>query len=129
MIALLCATLIMAPEQGHIQRTETHGWKPIKITTYGPGYHGKLTNSGERFSDHKMTAAVPVKGRTKGGRHLPSIPYGTMLEVRYKGRTVTVKVTDTCIGGTLDLSRAAMTALLGRYEETVLRGEMRDVKK
>jgi rare lipoprotein A (peptidoglycan hydrolase) len=103
-------------------------WQRVKITTYGPGYHGKLTNSGERFSDHKLTAAAPVKGKTKGGRHIPSIPFGTYVEVRYGARSVVVKINDTCIGGTLDLSRAAMTELLGRYEETTLKGEFRVVR-
>ena len=103
-------------------------WKRVKITTYGPGYHGKTTNSGERFDDRKLTAAAPVKGKTKGGRHIPSIPFGTMVEVRYGARSVIVKINDTCIGGTLDLSRAAMTELLGRYEETTVRGEWRVVK-
>lgn len=104
-------------------------WQRVKITTYGPGYHGKLTNSGERFSDHKLTAAAPVKGRTKAGRHIPSIPFGTYVEVRYGARLVVVKINDTCVGGTLDLSRAAMTELLGRYEETTLKGEWRVVQK
>lgn len=112
------------------QRKETFGpWQRVKITTYGPGYHGKLTNSGERFSDHKLTAAAPVKGKTKAGRHIPSIPFGTLIEVRYGARSVVVKINDTCIGGTLDLSRAAMTELLGRYEETTVRGEWRVVGK
>lgn len=112
------------------QKVEQFGpWTATRITTYGPGYHGKTTNSGERFSDHKMTAASPVKGKTKGGRHIPAIPFGTVVEVRYKGRTVRVKINDTCIGGTLDLSKAAMTALLGRYEETTLKGEWREVRK
>lgn len=103
-------------------------WQRVKITTYGPGYHGKLTNSGERFSDHKLTAAAPVKGKTKAGRHIPSIPFGTHVEVRYGARSVIVKINDTCIGGTLDLSKAAMTELLGRYEETTLKGEFRVVR-
>lgn len=104
-------------------------WQRVTITTYGPGYHGKLTNSGERFSDHKLTAAAPVKGKTKAGRHIPSIPFGTYVEVRYGARAVVVKINDTCIGGTLDLSRAAMTELLGRYEETTVRGEWRVVTR
>lgn len=103
-------------------------WRRVKITTYGPGYHGKLTNSGERFDKNKLTAAAPVKGKTKAGRHIPSIPFGTYVEVRYGARSVIVKINETCIGGTLDLSRAAMTELLGRYEETTVRGEWRVVR-
>jgi len=103
-------------------------WKRTRITTYGPGYHGKTTNSGERFDDNKLTAAAPVKGKTKAGRHIPSIPFGTYVEVRYGARSVVVKINDTCVGGTLDLSKAAMTELLGRYEETTLKGEWRVVK-
>lgn len=103
-------------------------WKRTRITTYGPGYHGKTTNSGERFDDNKLTAAAPVKGKTKGGRHIPSIPFGTYVEVRYGARSLVVKINDTCVGGTLDLSKAAMTELLGRYEETTLKGEWRVVR-
>jgi len=103
-------------------------WKRTRITTYGRGYHGKTTNSGERFDDNKLTAAAPVKGKTKAGRHIPSIPFGTYVEVRYGARSVVVKINDTCVGGTLDLSKAAMTELLGRYEETTLRGEWRVVR-
>lgn len=103
-------------------------WKPVKITTYGPGYHGQGTNSGEIFDDNALTAAAPVvrvNGRVPKGRHRPSIPYGTMIEVRWRSRTVVVKINDTCVGGTLDLSKAAMTQLLGRYENTTVRGEWR----
>lgn len=103
-------------------------WQRVKVTTYGDSYHGKLTNSGERFDKYKLTAAAPVKGKTKAGRHIPSIPFGTYVEVRYGARSVVVKINDTCIGGTLDLSRAAMTELLGRYEETTVRGEFRVVR-
>lgn len=129
-VAVAAASLEADPLPEPQQRKETFGpWQRVKITTYGPGYHGKLTNSGERFSDHKLTAAAPVKGRTKAGRHIPSIPFGTYVEVRYGARSVVVKINDTCIGGTLDLSRAAMTELLGRYEETKLKGEFRVVQK
>ena len=118
MLLGLTITLLAAPAT----------WHPVTFSVYATRYHGKLTNSGERFSDHKLTAAAPVKGKTKAGRHIPSIPFGTYVEVRYGARTVVVKINDTCIGGTLDLSRAAITELLGRYEETTVRGEWRVVR-
>jgi len=91
-------------------------WKPCSITTYGPGYHGRRTASGERFDDNKMTVAMPMRGRR------PVVPFGKTIEVKWKGRTVQVKVNDVCPGGTVDLSKAAMKKLLGRYANTKLRG-------
>jgi len=106
-------------------------WNRAAITTYGPGYHGRGTNSGEVYNENAMTAAAPVvrvNGKVPKGRHRPSIPYGTWIEVRYKGRSIEVRINDTCVGGTLDLSRAAMTRLLGRYANTKVGGEWRVAK-
>jgi len=99
-------------------------WKPCRVTTYGKRpsgkpYHGSRTASGTRYNEWAMTCAVPPS--RKGGSK-PMVPYGSILEVRWKGKTVRVTATDLCPGMTVDLSTAAMKALLGRYENTTLRG-------
>lgn len=51
---------------------------------YGPGFHGRLTASGERYDMHALTAAH----RT--------LPFGTVLEVRNldNGRSTQVRIND-----------------------------------
>jgi len=71
---------------------------------YGPGFHGKLTASGERYDMHHMTAAHK------------RLPLGTIVKVRNlaTGRSVTVKINDRgpFIGGRIiDLSYGAAKAL------------------
>ncbi len=83
---------------------------------YGPGFHGRLTASGERFDMHALTAAH----RT--------LPFGTLVRVHslVNGREVDVRITDRgpFIGSrVIDLSRAAAQELdmlgLG-FKEVVL---------
>ena len=65
---------------------------------YGPGFHGRTTASGERFNQYAMTAAH---------RHLP---FGTLVRVTHKGRSVTVRINDRgpfIRGRGLDLSKGA----------------------
>lgn len=71
---------------------------------YGPGFHGRLTASGERFNTQALTAA-----------HL-NLPFGTLLRVRSEqtGREVIVRVNDRgpyAKGRIIDLSQAAARAL------------------
>lgn len=71
---------------------------------YGPGFHGRRTANGERYDMHDLTAAHP------------SLPFGTLLEVRntVNGRTVTVRVNDRgpfAKRRVIDLSYAAALAL------------------
>lgn len=71
---------------------------------YGPGFHGQLTASGERYDQHALTAAH----RT--------LPLGTRVEVRNlaNGRSVRVRINDRGpykMGRVLDLSRAAADVL------------------
>jgi rare lipoprotein A len=70
----------------------------VKASWYGPGFHGRTTASGERFNQYAMTAAH---------RYLP---FGTLVRVVYKGRSVTVRINDRgpfIKGRSLDLSKAA----------------------
>ena len=87
---------------------------------YGPGFHGRLTASGERFNTQALTAA-----------HL-NLPFGTLLRVRSEqnGREVIVRVNDRgpyAKGRIIDLSQAAARALgiqgLGRVIIERLEGD------
>jgi rare lipoprotein A len=51
---------------------------------YGPGFHGRRTANGERYDMNALTAAHP------------SLPFGTLVEVRNPrtGRSVTVRIND-----------------------------------
>lgn len=75
------------------------------VTWYGPGFHGKLTASGERFNQNAMTCASN------------SHKMGTLLKVtnRANGKSVVCKVNDTGgfskYGIKLDLSKAAFAAI------------------
>lgn len=71
---------------------------------YGPGFHGKLTASGETFDMYAMTCAHP------------SLPFGTLLRVVNldNDREVTVRVNDRgpYVGGRIvDLSYGAAERL------------------
>jgi rare lipoprotein A len=67
-------------------------------TWYGPGFHGRRMANGKRFNQNAMTAAHP------------SLRLGTRIRVRYKRRSVVVRVTDRC-RCSLDLSKAAFRRL------------------
>ena len=69
---------------------------------YGPGFHGRKTASGERFNQNAFTAAH----RT--------LPFGTLVRVTHKGRSVTVRINDRgpfIRGRSIDLSKAAARAI------------------
>lgn len=82
------------------------------VTWYGPGYEGKGMNGPGIYRDSNPSiVAVPVKGK-KGKRDLPILPYGTRLRITIpNGKSIEVIVSDTCPGGTWDLSAAGMKAL------------------
>lgn len=66
---------------------DSSGLKPIEKGTaswYGPKFHGRRTANGERFNMNELTAAHP------------SLPFGTLLEVRNarNGKSVMVRVND-----------------------------------
>jgi rare lipoprotein A len=70
----------------------------VKASWYGPGFHGRLTASGERFNQNAMTAAHKT------------LKFGTLVRVTYKGRSVTVRINDRgpfTKDRTIDLSKAA----------------------
>lgn len=84
--------------------------KPVEslantVTWYGPGFHGNLTASGERFNQNAMTCASN------------SHKMGTLLKVTNKsnGKSVVCKVNDTGgfskYGVKLDLSKGAFAKI------------------
>lgn len=90
--ALLCALVTTA----HAQT-----WQCV-ASFYG-SESGSVTASGERFNPDGLTAA----SRT--------LPFGTMLRVTYRGRSVVVRITDRgpakWTGRCIDLSQAAAKAI------------------
>ena len=81
----------------------TAGTGTGKASWYGPGFHGKRTASGEIFNQNAMTTAHN------------SLPFGTIVKVTYKGKSVNVRVNDTGgfgkYGRTFDLSKGAARAI------------------
>lgn len=98
----LAPTLAPTPAAATLGPTREH--QRGYASWYGPGFHGKLTASGQRYDMHAMTAAH----RT--------LPFGTMVLVKSlaTGREVLVRITDRgpfVAGRVLDLSRAAAVDL------------------
>lgn len=106
-------------------------WKPCVVTVYDhpePSrwyFHGRKTASGSRFSNYEKTAAIRQ-------RELPHLPFGTVVELRSRGRYTRVKITDTGRGpgnGTslrwFDLSGNAMKELNGKWVATKFKAEYR----
>ena len=82
---------------------EVMAYSPALATIYGPGFYGRLTACGQRMS----RALIGVANR--------SLPCGTLLELTYGGRTLTVPVVDRgpyAHGASFDLT-AHTAALLG----------------
>lgn len=83
---------------GALSITTTAEAANVKASWYGPGFHGRLTASGERFNQWAMTAAHKT------------LPFGTKVKVTYKGKSVVVRINDRgpfTKGRTIDLSKAA----------------------
>ncbi len=95
--ALATAGCASAPSR----RPPEPGWSERGIASwYGPGFHGRITANGEVYDMDRLTAAHP------------SLPFGTLVEVRNldNGRRVRVRINDRgpFVGGrVIDLSRAA----------------------
>ncbi|NJK73372.1 MAG: septal ring lytic transglycosylase RlpA family protein [Microcoleus sp. SU_5_6] len=88
------------------------GW----ASWYGPGFHGNLSASGERFNQNALTAAHP------------NLPFGTLVMVRNldNGRSVVVRINDRgpYVGDrVIDLSAAAAN-VLGMLSSGVARVEL-----
>lgn len=78
----------------------------MTATYYANSFNGRKMANGQRFSQHRYTAAHPT------------IRLGKTIRVtnRKTGKTIRVKVTDRC-RCTLDLSKAAFIALGGKLKQ------------
>jgi rare lipoprotein A len=70
------------PPDQYAQQASTADYKPVKATWYGPGLYGNHLACGGR-----------LRHRTLGVAH-KSLPCGTKVALRYRGRTVVVPVID-----------------------------------
>ena len=65
-------------------------WQPVEISVYSKRYHGRRTASGERYDHYKgFTGATTYRN----GRW--TMPKGSVWEIEYQGRRVTVRINDT----------------------------------
>ena len=93
----LVSALMIAPAAAANNECGVASW-------YGPGFHGRLAASGERYDQNAMTAAHK------------SLPFGTIVNVTRldTNETIRVRITDRgpfIRGRIIDLSRAAASAL------------------
>ena len=65
----------------HINTNDANSYQ-VLASWYGPGFDGNLTASGEVFNQYDLTVAHP------------SLPFGTKLQVSYKGNSIVATVTD-----------------------------------
>ena len=75
-----------------------------KASWYGPGFHGKVTASGETFDDAALSAAhksLPLGSRAR----VTNVLNGNSVEVKINDRGPFIR------GRIIDLSRAAARAL------------------
>lgn len=73
-----------------------------RASWYGPGFDGRRASSGATYHQEQMTAASLV------------LPFGTLLKVTFRGRSVVVVITDRgpyVAGRVLDLSKGASAAI------------------
>ena len=83
-------------------KAEAATWDDAEASWYGPGLYGNLTASGVRYTED-----------TWGVAHR-TLPFGTRIQIAFRGRVVTVPVIDRgpyVAGRTLDLSAAVARTL------------------
>ena len=107
-LAALAATLMLASHSYADfagRQTGDPAFRQVGVASwYGPGFHGRLTASGERFDQNDLTAAHR------------NLPLGSEVRVTNleNGRTVTVEINDRgpyVKNRVLDLSKAAARRL------------------
>ena len=86
-----------------------------QASIYSDSFEGKKTANGELFRQKDYTAALLPRSRWK------AVPLGTRVEITSHGHSIVVEINDRGAGDenpesarTLDLSRAAASALTGR---------------
>jgi rare lipoprotein A len=71
-----------APADGSQQQAQAANYHPAKATWYGPGFFGHKTACGTTLTHHTLGVAHK------------RLPCGTMVALKYRGRTVVVPVID-----------------------------------
>ncbi len=69
--------------------------RQVTATVYATEFHGRITYCGQTYQHWGVSAAHPW------------LPCGTPVRVSHRGRTLTVRVTDRCDCGSIDLSAGA----------------------
>lgn len=69
--------------------------RQVTATVYDGWFHGRQTACGSTYQHWGISAAHPW------------LPCGTPVRVSHRGRTLTVRVTDRCNCGSIDLSAGA----------------------
>jgi rare lipoprotein A len=99
----------------------------VKVSWYGPGFHGKKTANCEVFNQNALTVAIPPSRKKK-------YPFGTKFTLTNtkNGRSVRVRVTDTGsfakYGRDLDVAKA-VAKKLDFVKAGVVTLKISDVKK
>ena len=65
-----------------MSRSLPQGWKSAKVSWYGPGFYGHGMAGGGRLDKYSLIVAHKT------------LPFGTMVEFSYKGKTVVAPVMD-----------------------------------
>lgn len=89
-------------QQDSSQQASAANYQPARATWYGPGFFGHRTACGTRLTHHTLGVAHK------------SLPCGTNVALRYRGRTVVVPVIDRgpySRGVDYDLTEATARAL------------------
>lgn len=109
--AIAGAGALYSPHAQADNESECRPYREGRASWYGPGFVGGRMANGERFDPSALTTAHR------------SLPFGTVLEVRFNERSVRVVVSDRgpyVHGRLVDLSRAAAENL-GMREQGVAR--------
>lgn len=68
--------------RGSSRPAPSKGWKSARCSWYGPGFYGNRMANGQRLKKNSMVVAHK------------SMPFGTRIEFKYRGRTVIATVKD-----------------------------------
>lgn len=91
---ILAAALLLQGPAALAHHGTGHG-RQVTATVYDGWYHGRRTACGQTYQHWGISAAHPW------------LPCGTPVRVSHQGRTLTVRVTDRCDCGSIDLSAGA----------------------
>jgi hypothetical protein len=93
MLTIAVCTLALIAFGVFTKNAEAAPWSGTTATWYGPGFYGNGTYCGQRYSQQIRGVAI---GRDRSGRYLARC--GDRFAIRFKGRSVIVRVIDRCPG-------------------------------